>query len=129
VILEHEKAHARQLHSLDVLLGRATTILLWINPLAWWYQKSIQQNLEYLADSQAVRKLTSLKEYQYTLLKVSGNSLTPALVNSFYSSLIKKRIVMLHKSKSKQSNQFKYLLIIPFLSLFLMSFNTKNVYK
>lgn len=128
VILEHEKAHARQLHSLDVLLGRATTILLWINPLAWWYQKSIQQNLEYLADSQAVRKLTSLKEYQYTLLKVSGNSLTPALVNSFYSSLIKKRIVMLQQNQSKTIHMLKYLLILPVLAAFLMAFNRETVY-
>ena len=58
-VLEHEKVHARQLHSLDVLLGRVTAILLWINPLAWWYQKSIQQNLEYLADAQACLLYTS----------------------------------------------------------------------
>ncbi|MEJ2585088.1 MAG: M56 family metallopeptidase, partial [Robiginitalea sp.] len=127
-ILEHEKAHARQLHSLDVLLGRATAILLWMNPIAWWYQKSIQQNLEFLADAQAVRKLRSVKEYQYTLLKVSGNTLTPALVNSFYSSLIKKRIVMLQQNQSKTIHLLKYLLILPVLAAFLMAFNRETVY-
>jgi len=127
-VLEHEKAHARQLHSLDVLLGRATAILLWINPLAWWYQKSIQQNLEYLADAQAVRKLQSVKEYQYTLLKVSGNAPTPALVNSFNSSLIKKRIVMLQQNQSKTIHLVKYLLILPVLAAFLMAFNREPVY-
>ncbi|MFZ9004599.1 MAG: M56 family metallopeptidase [Robiginitalea sp.] len=127
-VLEHEKVHARQLHSLDVLLGRTTAILLWLNPFAWWYQKSMQQNLEYLADAQAVQKLTSVKEYQYTLLKVSGNTLTPALVNSFYSSLIKKRIVMLQQNQSKTIHLVKYLLILPVMAAFLMAFNREVVY-
>ena len=35
---------------------------------------------------------------------------------------------MLHKSKSNASNRLKYLLVIPALTLFLMSFNTKTVY-
>lgn len=34
---------------------------------------------------------------------------------------------MLHKSKSKQLNLWKYTLVIPFLALFLMSFSTKEV--
>ncbi|MDX1331912.1 MAG: M56 family metallopeptidase, partial [Robiginitalea sp.] len=127
-VLEHEKAHARQLHSLDVLLGRITAILLWMNPLAWWYQKSMQQNLEYLADAQAVRKLPCVREYQYTLLKVSGNTVTPALVNSFNSSLIKKRIVMLQQNQSKTIHLVKYLLILPVLAAFLMAFNREPVY-
>ena len=127
-VLEHEKAHARQLHSLDVLLGRLTAILLWVNPLAWWYQKCIVQNLEYLADARAVQKLACVKEYQYTLLKVSGNRPTPALVNPFNSSLIKKRIVMLQQNQSKTIHLLKYLLILPVLAAFLMAFNREPVY-
>ncbi|WP_445381590.1 M56 family metallopeptidase [Robiginitalea sp. IMCC43444] len=128
LILEHERAHAGQYHSVDILFGRLLTIVLWLNPLSWLYQKSIQQNLEYLADAEAIRKVSSVKQYQYTLLKVSGNQLTPSLVNTFYSSLIKKRIVMLHQNQSKTIHAFKHLLIIPVLALFLMAFNTEKVY-
>ncbi|WP_452597985.1 hypothetical protein [Pontimicrobium sp. MEBiC01747] len=35
---------------------------------------------------------------------------------------------MLHKSKSKPLNLWKYALILPLLALFLMSFNTKEIY-
>ena len=35
---------------------------------------------------------------------------------------------MLQKSKSKQINKLKYALIIPLLVVFLMSFNTKDIY-
>ncbi|WP_445384428.1 M56 family metallopeptidase [Robiginitalea sp. IMCC44478] len=128
LILEHERAHAGQYHSVDILFGRLLTMVLWLNPLSWLYQKSIQQNLEYLADAEAIRKVSSIKQYQYTLLKVSGNQLTPSLVNTFYSSLIKKRIVMLHQNQSKTIHAFKHLLILPLLAVFLMAFNTEKVY-
>lgn len=128
LILEHEKAHSAQYHSLDILLGRLVASLLWINPLSWRYQKSIRQNLEYLADAIAVRHIPSRRAYQYTLLRVSGNPLTPALTTSFYSSLIKKRIVMLNTHPSKTIHKVKHLLILPILALFLMAFAREDVY-
>ena len=128
LILEHEKAHGKQLHSLDILLARVTAIVLWINPMVWWYQKIVQQNLEYLADAQAVSDLSSIREYQYALLKVSGNQTTPPLVSHFNQSLIKKRIVMLQRHQSKSIHVLKYLLILPMLALFLTAFNRETVY-
>ena len=128
LVLEHEKAHGKQLHSVDILLARVAAIVLWINPMVWWYQKIIQQNLEYLADAQAVRDLSSVREYQYALLKVSGNPTSPPLVNHFNQSLIKKRIVMLQRNQSKSIHVLKYLLILPMLALFLMAFNRETVY-
>ena len=128
MILEHEKAHGAQYHSLDILLGRFVASLLWISPLSWWYQKSVEQNLEYLADAAAIERIPSPREYQYTLLKVSGNPLTPGLTTSFYSSLIKNRIVMLNSNPSKSIHKAKHLLILPVLALFLMAFAREDVY-
>ena len=128
LILEHERAHGSQYHSVDILMGRLVAALLWINPLSWWYQKSVAQNLEYLADARAVLSIDSVRDYQYTLLRVSGNTLTPALANAFYSSLIKKRIIMLQQTQSKSIHMVKHLLILPALAAFLMAFNTETVY-
>jgi len=128
LILEHERAHGAQYHSLDMLLSRLVAALLWLNPASWWYQKSVAQNLEYLADARAVRSTKSVREYQYTLLRVSGNSPTPALANAFYSSLIKKRIIMLQKTQSKSTRMVRHLFILPVLAAFLMAFNTETVY-
>ena len=128
LILEHERAHGSQLHSLDILLGRLTGALLWINPLCGTYRKCMEQNLEYLADAQAVKRIPSLREYQYTLLKVSGNPVAPGLVNAFYHSLIKKRIVMLHQVPSKAIHRLKPLLVLPLLAAFLMAFNVRTEY-
>ncbi len=127
-IINHEKAHSSEWHSIDVVLSHITTILTWLNPFSWLYKTNIKQNLEFLADQGATREEISLKNYQYTLLKVSGNQFCTSIVNHFYNSLIKKRIVMLNKSKSNKKNVLKTALIIPVLGIFLVSFNTKDVF-
>ena len=127
-IITHEKVHAYQLHSFDILLAHLGCVVLWFNPFMWLYNKNLKQNLEFIADNIAATKTTCKKSYQYTLLKTSMPSHHMALSNPFYNSSIKKRIVMLHKSKSKKINQLKYVLVIPVLGLFLMSFNTKKMY-
>ncbi|MBT8185260.1 MAG: M56 family metallopeptidase [Eudoraea sp.] len=125
-ILEHERAHSTQWHSLDVLLAHLITILLWMNPFGWLYKKNIMQNLEFLADASAAKGVSSLKRYQYTLLRVSGVPYSPQITNAFYNSLIKKRIVMLHKSKSNNRNLYKYALVLPLLVLFVLAFNVET---
>ena len=127
-IIEHEKVHVKQYHSIDVLLTQMACILLWFNPLIWLYNKDLKQNLEFIADHNAINYSSCKKAYQYTLLKTSLSTHQLALSNHFYNSLIKKRIVMLHKSKSKKINQIKFTLVLPFLVIFLMSFNTEKVY-
>jgi len=127
-ILTHERMHADQYHSIDVLLSQLFCILLWFNPFVWLYTKTLKQNLEFLADHSAIKQSKCKTSYQYTLLKASVPTYQLVLSNNFYNSLIKKRIVMLHKSQSKKTNQLKFLLIAPVLAVFLMSFNTKTVY-
>lgn len=127
-ILTHEKAHANQIHSIDILIAQFVSILLWFNPFMYLYTKSLKQNLEFLADNTALHFLKSKKDYQYILLKTSAKNHQLAFGNNFYNSFIKKRIIMLQTSKSKNINFIKYLLILPVLGWFLMSFNSKTIY-
>jgi bla regulator protein BlaR1 len=127
-IITHEKVHVTDRHSFDILLTQISCIVLWFNPFMWFYNKDLKQNLEFIADQETANKTECKKSYQYTLLKTSVPTHQMALSNNFYNSLIKKRIVMLHKSKSKKINQIKYALVIPLLALFLMSFNTEKIY-
>ncbi len=127
-IINHEKVHSKQFHSIDIIITHLATILFWFNPFMWLYKKALQQNLEFIADQEAQHVSSCEKSYQMLLVKASTNSNQLALANNFYTSLIKKRIVMLHKSKSNKLRAWKYILILPALALFLMSFNTKTVY-
>lgn len=126
-ILTHEKVHANQLHSIDVLLAQIATILLWFNPFIWLYKRDLEQNLEYIADNKTQDLVSCKKTYQTLLLRSSVTNYQVALVNNFFNSKIKKRIVMLHKNKSNNRNALKIVLVLPLLAAFLMSFNTKEI--
>lgn len=126
-ILNHEKVHVKGLHSIDILLSQLYCIVFWFNPVAWLYSKSLKDNLEFIADKRAKRLSDSIKDYQYTLLKTIAPKHNLSITNNFYNSSIKKRIIMLQKSKSKSVNVLKYLFILPVLGWFLMSFNTEEV--
>ncbi|MBN4070424.1 TonB-dependent receptor plug domain-containing protein [Olleya sp. AH-315-F22] len=127
-IITHEKVHVNQFHSIDILFIQIASVVFWCNPLIWIYKKELHQNLEFIADNEAQKQASCKKSYQHLLLKTSMPNYQMALTNNFYNSLIKKRIVMLHKNKSKNRNYWKFTLILPILALFIMSFNTKEIY-
>jgi beta-lactamase regulating signal transducer with metallopeptidase domain len=97
-IINHEKVHAKQYHSIDIMLIHIASTLFWFNPFIWLYKKVLQQNLEFIADKEAQIVSKCEKSYQTLLLKSSVPNYQLVLANNFYNSLIKKRIVMLHKS-------------------------------
>ena len=126
-ILEHEKIHSSQNHTLDVLISRLFCVFFWFNPLVWLYKKAIVQNLEFIADSEASKNLSDKKAYQLTLLKITTQENCVAITNHFYQSLIKKRIVMLNKNQSNKRDSWKYAAVLPLLGAFLFFFQVKVV--
>ncbi|MBK0368999.1 M56 family metallopeptidase [Flavobacterium agrisoli] len=126
-IIEHEKIHSEQKHTIDVLISRLFCILFWFNPIIWLYKKAIIQNLEFIADNDATKKIADKKAYQYTLLKITTHQNCVAITNHFYQSLIKKRIVMLNKNQSKKQNYLKYTLVIPALIAFMLLFQVEVI--
>src|SRR5690606_11498592 len=112
---------------LDILLSELFLIAFWFNPFVWFYKKAILQNLEFIADNQAVKSSKNKVNYQKTLLKVTLNPNELALANSFFQPLIKKRIIMLNKNQSKNINLLKYAFILPVLTVFVTKFQTKVV--
>ncbi|MBF4490930.1 M56 family peptidase [Flavobacterium sp. JLP] len=128
-IIEHEKVHSDQNHTIDVLISRAFCILFWFNPVMWFYKKAIVQNLEFIADKEAAQKISDKKAYQYTLLKITTHESCLSITNHFYQSLIKKRIVMLNKNQSKKRNSWKYYVVIPALAAFVLLFQIEVIAK
>ncbi|MFK5891383.1 MAG: M56 family metallopeptidase [Flavobacteriaceae bacterium] len=125
-LLKHEETHVLQRHSIDMLLAHMLTCVQWFNPFAWYYKKAITQNLEYIADKEAKFTIAP-KNYSYLLLKTTKPNYQMVLANNFYNSLLKKRIMMLHKNHSPRLKQFKLALILPLLVGFVFAFNTKVV--
>tara|TARA_R110002049_G_scaffold304688_2_gene500184 strand:- start:470 stop:2125 length:1656 start_codon:yes stop_codon:yes gene_type:complete len=127
-ILDHEKLHSIQKHSIDMLLVHLVCMLQWANPFAWLYKKTLSQNLEFLADMAITTNLNNKKEYQYLLLQQSNPTLASvSFTNTFFNSIIKKRIVMLNKKKSKKQSLLKMGVVVPFLAIALFTINTKTI--
>ncbi|MGB0981350.1 MAG: M56 family metallopeptidase [Winogradskyella sp.] len=112
-IYKHELVHVKELHTLDLLFFELLKILFWFNPLVYIYQNRIKTVHEYIADAKAVKESGKTEYYKSLLYQVfDSNSLS--FTNTFFKqSLIKKRIVMLQKTKSKPINLFKYALVLP----------------
>ena len=126
MIIKHEQIHVSQWHSFDIIMANCARTLQWVNPFAWLYKRSLEENLEFIADSETIIKVASPIQYQLTLVMASSPLYVPALTNNFYQSFIKKRIIMLNKNTSKRHNIWKLSIVLPFLALFLWSFNMKE---
>ncbi|KAA0989509.1 M56 family metallopeptidase [Dyadobacter aurulentus] len=116
-ILAHETEHALQWHSIDLLLSEIQRILLWFNPFAWYHQKLVQANLEYLADGAVLEGGIEKKQYQYSLLTAVLQDKELPLTTSFAQSLLKNRIKMMNKKPSHYLAWVKYVLLIAILYL------------
>jgi hypothetical protein len=61
MILEHEKIHVLEKHSLDILIIQIYLIFQWFNPFVWLYQREMALNLEYLTDRKTLTQIESKK--------------------------------------------------------------------
>src|ERR1035437_6496289 len=126
-ILAHEKTHARQGHSLDVLLSEMLTISCWMNPAAWLLKREIRQNLEFLADNSVLQSGFDSKNYQYHLLQLSYQTPNVNIVNKFNVSPLKKRIIMMNQQKTRKAGILKYSLIVPLALALILSSNAQTI--
>lgn len=99
-IIQHETVHARQLHSLDILLVSLLGVFFWFNPFIKTYKKVFVQLHEFEADARAVENADADK-YCNLLARVALQSADFKLANHFNNSLTLKRIQMMRTIKSK----------------------------
>ena len=122
-IIEHEKIHIRQRHTIDMVLAELLLIFQWFNPLAWRYKKAIENNLEYLTDKAMLDKGTPKEHYQINLLKVSVPQYPIGLAMNYNQSFLKKRVKMMNAKKSSVQTSWKYLLLLPLFGLAVLTLN------
>jgi hypothetical protein len=122
-IKDHEKIHARELHSLDVIFIELISILFWFNPLLIYLKKSIQEIHEYIVDEKIVEKSKEKKNYAELLLKLASEVKGFNLSAGFSGSQIKRRIVMISKQRSLPGQKLMFVLLIPLTLLLMLSFS------
>lgn len=121
-IINHEQVHVNQRHGLDNLYYGILTGLAWFNPFIHLLSQELKKTHECLADEQALKN-TSREEYAKLLLSSAFGSeinLSPMAMGTanpfFNSSLIKTRITMMYKQKTKHQFKWLYLALLPLLA-------------
>ena len=118
-ITKHELTHAKHLHSADILFFEIICIINWFNPVCYVYKRAVKHIHEFIADEQAVKNSNQVYDYAMLLFNKSFGVNPNQLTNNFFNqSMLKRRIQMLQKEKSKKVAILKYGLSVP---LFLLA--------
>lgn len=98
-IIDHETVHARQKHSIDIVLTEAALCFLWFNPVAYLIRTAIKMNHEYLADAKVCEETTEISQYQKTLIQyVYKSKEQPVLASQLTFGQTKNRLNMMVKN-------------------------------
>jgi hypothetical protein len=120
-IIEHEKVHARQYHTIDLLFSEIFVAIFWFNPFAWMIKKALQQVHEFLADEGVIKSGFDKLSYQALLVNQASEDRLVKVSSNFSYSLIKKRIMMLSEKKTPGRKRLGFIAFIPVAVVFLAS--------
>lgn len=122
-VMRHELVHVRQLHTLDKLLVQVILAFFWFNPFFWLIQKELAMVHEFIADED----LDDTESFADMLLRSHFGDRMPAMVNTFFHSPIKRRLLMLTNNAPRMAALRQYA-ILPVMAAvaFLMSFTVNK---
>ncbi|MCW9708288.1 M56 family metallopeptidase [Fodinibius salsisoli] len=121
-ILIHELTHARQYHTLDILILEFLKTIFWFNPVLYLYKTTIQLNHEFIADENVLSKGTDITQYQALLLSMRKAQTVNTLSTSLHFKITKKRFQMMTQHNSPYRTFLKTATILPLFLVLGMLF-------
>ena len=122
VILSHEMAHYRLLHSLDIVMIEFLILLQWFNPFIRLLKKELCKIHEFQADAEVLKTGIDTTEYQLLLIKKAVGSGPYTFANNFNHNKLKIRFIMMSKKKSNSWARMKLLVLLPVVALNVYAF-------
>ena len=102
MLVSHEMAHLEKGHWMDLSFAQIVLIFQWFNPAAWFIKRELQRIHEYEADEVVLQTGVDEKDYQMLLIQnISGNRYS-GLTDGLNNCSLKKRIIMMKKTKFKK---------------------------
>ena len=124
-ILRHEVAHIQERHSYDKLFINLLLIVCWFNPFYWLMRKELSMIHEFVADKKAIANSDS-EAFAAMILQAAYPQHRFELVNNFFYSPIKRRLLMLTKNKNPKVNYFSRLMVLPVAVIVFAAFTLKT---
>ena len=119
-IVDHERIHVSQRHSVDLLLFEFATVVFWFNPVIYYLRKSISLVHEFMVDAIVTRKRDNVVSYSKLLVKLSTTGSAAPLIHGFSNKQLFQRILMLTKTKSSPMQKLKFLYALPVVAGVIM---------
>ncbi len=119
-LVDHERVHVRQWHTLDVLLCQAAKVVLWFNPFVYLYERELKRVHEYIVDE-------AMKGADYAELfyhQLSGKPYV-TLGNAFDYGIVRQRIAMMSRRKSR-GGWLKPMAFLPVVAMVLLTSSVKT---
>ncbi len=124
-IIRHEQKHLDRYHFLDIIFLEVIKLIQWFNPFIYLFDRSLREVHEFQADEECLNSGITIQNYQGLILNQVFRTSIFNVSNSFSNpTLIKKRMIMMTKKRSKTLANLKILLVLPVLLLLLISFST-----
>ena len=117
-ILAHESYHVSHNHTYDLLAARLLCCGAWFNPFAWLIMREIRTVHEFQADAASIGAC-GREGYLHLLYRQVTGTGYGHITNNFQSINIKKRIVMMNKTKTR-FGAWKVLVALPLAALLLL---------
>jgi TonB family protein len=121
-IIAHEKVHIRERHWVDLLIAELLTVVFWFNPVVWWYERSIKQNHEYLADKGVLAQGHNVGRYQALLINQLMGVQVVGFTNHLNFSLNATRLKMMTKTKNSKIRAVRMAWALPVVAALLLAF-------
>jgi TonB family protein len=113
-IIMHEEAHLRYKHYLDILFIGLIKVFQWFNPIIYLADRSLRSVHEYQTDESLLVNGVSVNRYQTLLFNHVLQTKIFLSSNTFSNpTLLKKRMIMMTKKRSKRLADLKLLLVLP----------------
>jgi TonB family protein len=123
-IIRHEQKHLNRFHFFDIVLVELFKVIQWFNPFIYLFDRSLRAVHEYQADEECLNSGIPVHSYQGLVMNQVFRSHIFNPSNSFSNpTLIKKRMIMMTKKRSKALANLKILMVVPVLAVLLIAFS------
>lgn len=125
-ILDHEKSHLDQKHSLDTIIVELIISAFWFNPLLYLYRDSVRSNHEFLADRHVLSSYDK-STYQQVLMRFAQKSSHHSIAHSISRfKHLKKRLLIMKKQTTLTQGLIRQTILIPIIAVTLWSCGEKK---
>jgi len=101
LIIAHERAHVKAMHSLDLIFIEVAKCMLWINPAMHYIQRSVRAVHEFEADRMAITATGDADQYCATLIEETLHHAAYPIASHFSQLNILNRIDMINRKEQR----------------------------